>query len=140
MATPDQVILAQRLREACKPVEDAARASSARWSRRVPLSVRLNAPGPGRIQIVAGGVRAPQAYTFEGRADGRPIAHPVYGHGPRVRGPLDPATGRYNPPGWTWEKQTPRPFMREAIDANIDRVVEIVAKVVDDWAKEMGYR
>jgi hypothetical protein len=125
MAGADQLLLANRLREACKPVADAARLSSARWSRRVPLSVRLQG-GASRIQIVAGGQRAPQAYTMEGRADGRPIAHPVYGHGPRT--------------DWTWVKQTPRPFMREAIDAHVDEVVAKVAEVVDDWAKQLGYK
>jgi hypothetical protein len=121
----EQAILADRLRQAAQPVADYARASSARWSRRVPASVRLQG-GASRITIAAGGARAPQAYTFEGRESGAPIAHPVYGHGPREK--------------WTWVKQVPRPFLREAIDATEDQVAEIIAGVVDDWCHELGYK
>jgi hypothetical protein len=124
MPGTEQSILADKLREAAQPVADFARASSARWSRRVPASVRLQG-GASRITIAAGGSRAPQAYTMEGRESGAPIAHPVYGHGPREK--------------WTWVKQPPRPFLREAIDATEDQVVEIIAGVVDDWAAELGY-
>ena len=149
MASPAQAVLAARLQAAAKPVADAARLSSSRWSRRVPLSVRIQG-GATRVQIVAGGRTAPQAYTMEGRADGRPIAHPVYGHGPRKRGPLGSGhpygplrhgeERRYDPPGWTWREQTPRPFMREAIDSTADEMVRIFAGVVDDWAHQLGYK
>jgi hypothetical protein len=126
MASADQMLLTNRLRAACKPVTDAAKLSSARWSRRVPASVRLGG-GASSVQIVAGGQRAPQAYTFEGTASGAPIAHPVYAHG------LDRKK-------WTWVKQQPRPFLREAIDANEDEMVKRFAGIVEDWAKQAGYR
>jgi hypothetical protein len=125
MPGSEQVILANRLRKAAAPIADYARISSARWSRRVPASVRLQG-GASRITIAAGGSRAPQAYTMEGRSDGRPIAHPVYGHGPRT--------------GWTWAKQIPvRPFLAEAVDARQDEMVRIFAGIVDDWAHDLGY-
>ena len=125
MPGADQAILASRLRKAATPVADYARASSARWSRRVPTSVRLQG-GASRITIAAGGRAAPQAYTMEGRPSGAPIAHPVYGHGPRS--------------GWTWAKQIPvRPFLREAIDVKQDEMVRIFAGIVDDWAHDLGY-
>ena len=125
MPGTDQAILADRLRRAAQPVADYARASSSRWSRRVPLSVRLQG-GASRITIAAGGQRAPQAYTMEGRPDGRPIAHPVYARGPRE--------------DWTWRKQIPvRPFLREAIDARQDEMLEIFSGVVEDWAHDLGY-
>jgi hypothetical protein len=141
MAGADQAILAARLRQAAQPIADYARLSSSRWSRRVPLSVRLQG-GASRITIAAGGKAAPQAYTMEGRADGRPIAHPVYGHGPRLRGSIMGGRGhfRYNPPGWTWVKQTPRPFLAEAVDAKQDDMVRIFSGIVDDWAKQLGYK
>jgi hypothetical protein len=143
MSGADQLLLANRLRAACKPVTDAAKLSSSRWSRRVPASVRLGG-GAAHVQIVAGGQRAPQAYTMEGTATGLPIAHPVYGHGPRKRGTLvtGPHGGgqHYVPPGWTWVKQQPRPFLREAIDANLDLMVSRFADVVDDWARQAGYK
>jgi hypothetical protein len=137
MPGPAQVVLANRLRKAAQVVADDAKLRASRWSRRVPLSIRMQG-GASRITIAAGGQRAPQAYTMEGRADGRPIAHPVYGRGPRVRGPL--TGGRYDPPGWTWEKQVPRPFLREAIDAKQDEMTRVFADVVDDWAHDLGYK
>ena len=118
-------ILAARLQRAAEPVAEFARQSSARWSRRVPASVKI-AGGVSRVTIVAGGPSAPQAYTMEGHATGRPVSHPVYGHGPRNT--------------WHWVKQTPRPFMREAIDAKQDEMVRIFAGVVDDWGHQLGYR
>jgi hypothetical protein len=126
MSAADQMLLANRLRAACQPVTDAAKLSSSRWSRRVPLSVRLGG-GATHVQIVAGGQRAPQAYTMEGTASGAPIAHPVYARG------LDRKK-------WTWVRQTPRPFLREAIDANIDQMVGKFAEVVNDWAHQAGYK
>ena len=129
--------LVARLRAAAEPIAAYARLSSSRWSVRVPLSVRLQG-GASRLTIAAGGQQAPQAYTMEGRADGRAIAHPVFGHGPRIRGPM--VDGRYRPPGWTWVKQPPRPFLAEAIDATQDEMLRIFAGVIDDWAKQRGYR
>jgi hypothetical protein len=137
MPGADQAILANRLRLAAQPVADYARLSSARWSRRVPASVRLQG-GTSRITIAAGGAAAPQAKTMEGNPDGSPCAHPVYGHGPRIRGPL--VNGRHHPPGWTWVDQPPRPFLREAIDAKQDEMLRIFSGIVDDWAHKLGYK
>lgn len=117
--------LVARLREAAQIVADDAKRRSAMWSRRVPLSVRLQG-GARSVTIVAGGRAAPQAYTMEGTNTGRPIAHPVYGHGPRS--------------DWTWVKQPPRPFLREAVDAKSDEMTLAFAQVIDDWAKERGFR
>lgn len=118
-------ILATRLRAAAEVIAAAARASSARWSVRVPASVQAET-GPSGITITAGGPAAPQAYTMEGAPDGTPRAHPVYGHGPRG--------------GWTWVKQVPRPFLAEAADATQDEVARIIAGVVDDWCLDRGFR
>src|SRR5258708_2990178 len=117
--------LTARLREAAQIVADDAKLRSARWSRRVPLSVRLQG-GARSVTIVAGGPAAPQAYTMEGTRTGRPIAHPVYARGPRG--------------DWTWGKQPPRPFLMEAIDSKSEELLVVFAKVVDDWARERGFR
>jgi hypothetical protein len=137
MPGTEQAILADRLRRAAQPIADDARLRSARWSVRVPLSVRLQG-GASRITIAAGGTRAPQAKTMEGNPDGTPCAHPVYGHGPRIRGPL--IGDHHDPPGWTWVKQPPRPFLAEAVDAKQDEMTEIFAGIIDDWCLQMGYR
>lgn len=138
----ERAILADRLRKAAEPIAEEARRRSAVWSVRVPKSVRLQG-GASRITIAAGGVKAPQALTMEGYPSGRPRAHPVYGHGERLRGPLVGGRGRYRhiPPGWTWAKQIPvRPFLAEAVDAKQDEMVRVFAGIIDDWGKQLGYR
>ncbi len=138
------------LGDAALLIARAARASSARWSRRVPLSVRVGATAVAsgtakRVTITAGGRAAPQAYTMEGRNSGKPIAHPVYGRGERIRGPLV-STDRhgkrhYDPPGWTWSKQTPRPFMKEAADAASGKAADTFAtRVIAEWARASGFK
>jgi len=117
--------LTRRLREAAEIVADDARLRSSRWSRRVPRSVRL-VGGARSVVIAAGGASAPQAYTMEGTNTGRPRSHPVYGHGPRNT--------------WHWVAQAPRPFMREAIDSQQERMLTAFAKVVDDWCTEKGFK
>ena len=119
--------LTARLRAAAEIIAQDARRRSARWSRRVPTSVRLQG-GARSVTIVAGGRAAPQAYTMEGRRSGAAIAHPVYGRPDRTR------------KEWTWVKQLPRPFLREAIDAKSDQALAEFAKVIDDWAHAKGYR
>lgn len=124
MAWADQAILADRLRRAAQPIADDARRRAAAWSVRVPLSIRLQG-GASRITIVAGGARAPQAYTFEGKPSGAPRSHPVFARGPRE--------------DWTWVAQPPRPFLAEAVDAKSEEMLQIFAGIVDDWAHELGY-
>src|ERR1700756_846009 len=109
---PADPALTARLREAAQIVADDAKLRSARWSRRVPLSVRLQG-GARSVTIVAGGPAAPQAYTMEGTRTGRPIAHPVYGRHDRPRS------------SWTWVKQVPRPFLLEAIDSKADDLLVV---------------
>ena len=123
---PDLTLI-ERLREASQIVADDAKRRSARWSRRVPLSVRLQG-GRRSVTIVAGGPAAPQAYTMEGKNSGAPVNHPVYGRPDRPR------------KSWTWVAQPPRPFLREAIDANVDKLLVMFSQVVDDWAKERGFK
>jgi len=126
MPGSEQAILAERLRKAAQPIADDARRRAARWSVRVPLSVRLQG-GASRITIAAGGPRAPQALTMEGYPSGRPRSHPVYARGPRK--------------DWTWAPQIPvRPFLADAVDAKAGEMVKILAGVVDDWAKQLGYK
>ena len=121
MPGTEQAILADRLRKAAVPVMDEARLlGAATRSTRIPASVRLQG-GASRITIAAGGPRAPQGRTFE-----LGLSHPVYGHGPRRE--------------WTWVKQSPRPFLRPAIDAKQDEMLRIFAGIVDDWAHDLGYK
>lgn len=124
MARYDPVLMA-RLRQAAEIIADDARLRSSRWSRRVPRSVRIQG-GTSAVTVVAGGPAAPQAYTMEGTNTGLPRRHPVFAHGPRDK--------------WTWVAQTPRPFMAEAIDAKAEEAFREFAKVIDDWARERGFK
>jgi hypothetical protein len=60
------------LGDAALLIARVARASSARWSRRVPLSVRVGSAAvsgtAAKVTITAGGRAAPQAYVMEGRS------------------------------------------------------------------------
>ena len=114
-----QGILADRLRQAAAPIADDARKLSS-WSSRIPGSVRLQG-GASRITIAAGGRGAPHAPTFE-----LGLPHPVFGHGPRSE--------------WTWVRQSPRPFLRPAADAKADEAARIFSGIIDDWARQLGYR
>ena len=113
-----------RLRQAAGVIADRARANAA-WSRRIPLSVRIyQLTGHGHVAtIAAGGVRAPQAYTFE--APYGPVWHPVWGHGPRE--------------DWHWVRQTPRPFLAPAGDEAAEAAVEVFAEMIDDWEAASGF-
>jgi hypothetical protein len=112
-------ILADRLRKAAVPVRDEAKHLSS-WSSRIPASIRLQG-GMSRITVAAGNAAAPHAKIFE--LGGR---HPVYGHGPRSE--------------WTWVRQSPRPYLRPAVDVKQEEMLAIFAGVVDDWCKQLGYR
>ncbi|SRR6266705_3571303 len=138
------------LGDAALLIARAARASSARWSRRVPLSVRVGGAAvvsgaAKKVTITAGGARAPQAYVMEGRNSGKPIAHPVYGRGERIRGRTGTVDSRgvkhYDPPGWTWVKQPPRPFMKEAADAAAGKAADTFAsRIIAEWARASGFK
>ena len=139
------------LGDAALLIARVAKASSARWSRRVPLSVRVGGSAvvsgtAKKVTITAGGRAAPQAYTMEGRNSGRPIAHPVFARGERIRGRTGTVdkhgVKHYDPPGWTWARQIPvRPFMKEAADAASGKAADTFAsKVINEWARASGFK
>ena len=117
---------AERLKQAAEVIAADARILAA-WSERIPGSVRVYQPtARGRVvTIAAGGVRAPQAYTFEGKRGGRPVWHPVFAEGDRA--------------DWRWVPQTPRPFMRPAAEARAGQAADVFAKAIDDWAAASGF-
>jgi hypothetical protein len=115
-----------RLSSAAGVIADRARAISGTWSTRVPESVRLYLARGQVVTIAAGGIRAPQAYTFENPRGGPGVWHPVFGHGPRNT--------------WHWARQTPRPFLAPAGDEAAGQAADVFAKVVDDWAAASGFK
>jgi hypothetical protein len=120
--------LAARLRQAAGIIADEARARTALWSETIPGSIRIIG-GTSSVTVAAGGVRAPSAYTWEGKPSGAPRNHPVFGRGDRPRS------------DWTWVPQLPvRPFLREAVDAKAEEAFTRFARVIDDWAHEKGFK
>lgn len=128
MAAGDEA-LKKRIKEGAQIIADGVK-RRASWSAHIPASVRVTVAG-FTFTISAGGVRAPMAYTFEaparkGKRAGYPVNHPVWGHGPRE--------------DWHWVAQPPRQFMSPAADEDSDKALVAIAQVVDDWAKENGFK
>lgn len=112
-----------RLIQAGEVIADLARRLSS-WSERIPASIHTISGGGEVVLIVAGGPAAPHAITFE--APGAAYwKHPVFGRGPRK--------------DWHWAVQYPRRFLLYAAENGADKAVEVYAKVVDDWAEELGF-
>lgn len=111
--------LGRRLREAAEIINAQAK-SNAHWSARIPPSLRVTG-GAGGVSIISD---APPAYPNE--VDG--VRHPVFG-GRGTRRPKAP-----------WVKNQFRPFLAPAADQKGDAAAEAFAKVVDDWAKERGFK
>jgi hypothetical protein len=100
-------------------VADAAR-SEASWSQRIPGSIKVTGATPRNIKVSAGGSEAPHAYTFEA-PDGKAIRHPVFGN----RG--------------VWVEQSPRPFLRPALDGHTEEILEIVVMAIDRALLRSGF-
>lgn len=111
------------LRKAGNVVATAAK-SNASWSKRIPGSIRVGVTARG-VSVHAGGQKAPHAVVFEGRVDGGNRRHPVYAQGERG--------------GWTWAEQQAKPFMRSALNDNVDRVAEVVADTLEKAFTDNGW-
>jgi len=108
--------LSARLREAGELIAGLARANASEFSSRVPGSVRVTG-GRSGIYVVAGGPKGPAAYTAE-----IPSKHPLYGN--RKHWYLGPV----------------HPFLGPAGDEGFEAAAEIVARVIEDWAFEYGFK
>lgn len=115
--------LMRRMQQGAEVIADGARRRSA-WSERIPASVHT-VTGVNEVLIVAGGPAAPHAITFEA-PDAPNWRHPVFGHGPRKT--------------WHWVAQDPRRFLKPAAEEDGGLAMRVVAKVVNDWAAEAGFR
>ncbi len=113
------------LRDAADIVAADARTSAARWSRRVPLSIKVSVSGDGKsATITAGGPGAPQAATFE-----LGLSHPVYGRPTMTR------------KEWTWVKQIARPYLAAAAERQATKAADVWGNgVITGWAKNHGFR
>jgi hypothetical protein len=105
--------LPMRLREAGDLVAEEARVVAAPWSKQVPPSIEVH-EGADAV-IVSSGVGPSYPNEVKG------VRHPVFGHD-------------------AWVTNEFRPFLAPAVDAKAGQAAEVVAKVVDDWGLELGYR
>ena len=112
--------LARRLREAAQIIADQARVNAAGWSVRVPPSIRVTGGGV-TISISS---NAPPAYPNE--VEG--VKHPVFG-GRGTKRPKAP-----------WVLNQYRPFLAPAADEKADAALEAFSKVIEDWAREHGFK
>ena len=111
--------LGRRLREAAEIIARQARQNAGGWSARIPPSIKVNGGSSG-ISISSS---SPPAYPNE-----LGVRHPVFG-GRGTRRPDAP-----------WVTNKHRPFLAPAADEKIDEAAEAFSKVLDDWAKELGYK
>ena len=103
----------KRLRLAAEIIANAAKAIAARFSKRIPKSIRVTSTGKA-IWIVADGAIAPNAYPFEMGSD-----HPLFGN------------RSY------WYKMDKKPFLEEAAATTADEALVAFSAVVDDWVKQL---
>jgi hypothetical protein len=107
--------LGKRLKEAGDFVAAIAR-RKASFSSRIPGSIKVRGGRTG-VSIVAGSAKAPHAEAFElGKR------HPLFGNRQH------------------WYPTAHIPFLEDAADEGADGAAVIVARVVDDWAREYGFR
>lgn len=109
--------LGVRLLEAGEYIAAIAR-TNASWSTRIPASVRVGG-GMSGVVVRAGSKAAPNAYPFEVPG----VRHPVFGR-----------------PDIPWEDNENRPFMVPAAEEGAVGAAEIVARVIEDWGADYGFR
>lgn len=108
--------------KAAEPMlRDAKRNAS--WSSRIPGAIRLAVTKKG-VTIVVSASKAPHARAYEGISSDRTgnFRHPVHGHEDR------------------WVTQRQRPFLMPAVNAHKDDVEPAIRQMVQDVAREHGFR
>ncbi|MEV4096971.1 HK97 gp10 family phage protein [Streptosporangium saharense] len=112
------------LKAAAEPIVTDAR-GRASWSMRIPgaitLSVRMGARNPG-VSLRVRRAKAPHGRPYEGITGRTSLRHPVFGHRDR------------------WVTQPTKSFLAPAAEAGMDGVLGATAAVVDQVAREQGFR
>lgn len=104
-----------RLVQGALEIAEEARTLAAAWSDSVPPSIEV-IDGGGDTVIVASGVGP--SYPNEVRG----VRHPVFGNRE------------------VWVTNEYRPFLAPAAEGKADAVAVAIARVVDDWGAELGFR
>jgi hypothetical protein len=112
------------LKAAAEPIVADAK-GRASWSARIPraitLSVRLGQRDPG-VSIRVRSTAAPHGRPYEGITGNASFRHPVFGHRDR------------------WVAQATRSYLAPAAEAGMDGVLAASVEVVDQVAREQGFR
>ncbi|WP_433520143.1 HK97 gp10 family phage protein (plasmid) [Nonomuraea sp. CA-143628] len=120
--------LRKRLRPALKVAAEPIVADAkgrASWSTRIPraisLSVRFSQRDPG-VSIRVRSKVAPHGRPYEGITGNAAFRHPVFGHRDR------------------WVSQETRSYLVPAAEAGMDGALAATVEVVDQVAREQGFR
>lgn len=111
------------MRRAAQPILADARARAS-WSSRIPRSLGLRTNFTRKhagVSIVARRSIAPHARPYEGITGNTYFRHPVGGRD-------------------VWVQQSTRPFLQPAVDMHARSVVRAVDQVVNQVAKEAGFK
>ncbi|MFG3439934.1 HK97 gp10 family phage protein [Nonomuraea sp. NPDC047897] len=111
------------LKTAAEPIAENAR-GRASWSKRIPRAISVGvrfSRDPG-VYIRVRRAVAPHGRAYEGITGASDFVHPVFGHRDRE---VSEAT---------------RPYLEPAVTAGADDVLSTVAGVVDQVAREQGFR
>lgn len=133
-AVPDERHLRERLRRAGDMVARQAKINAAAFSRRIPAATHVrgaDAPGDTYVDILTDGDLAPNAAPFE-YAEHHPLFGSPHGRNAGTR-------SRYDNPR-DWYRQPHRPYMTSALYAKAEEGTEEIAKVVDDWGHDLGFK
>ena len=118
------------LRDFGEVIRAGAARRSGVWSERIPGSGRVESVREGEILVIFGNEAAPHAYPFEVKG----VRHPVFARGPRSAWNWVP-NGRAPAFADGW-----RPFLVPAAEEDSDRALFRLAKVIDKWGHELGYK
>ena len=114
---------AKHLKAAAEIVRDAAAARAGRFSRRIPLALRVTGNAGAGYCVEADPKIAPNAYPFEPDMGAPPGAVP-----------------NYHPTGKSrkvWGRQPYRPFIQRGVTDAADRPDDEVAQAINDWCDEL---
>lgn len=109
-----------RIRKAAEPMLADAR-GNASWSSRIPRAIKLSNTRRG-VSIRVDQKRAPHARPYEGIAGAGKFRHPVHGHRNR------------------WVSQATRPFLDPAVRKHRNKVRAELVQLVQDAARNNGFK
>jgi hypothetical protein len=108
----------RRMENAGDIIEQRVKAAAAGFSRRIPAATRRDQVGPNanEVTVSTDNLAAPNAAPFEFAEH-----HPLFGNHRHMY------------------RQPKRPYAARGLEAAADAAVEETARMVDDWAEDLGF-